>query len=392
VSILVDRSTRVVVQGVTGSAGSFHTEQMMAYGTQVVAGVTPGRGGTRFQGEVPIFNTIEQAVRETGANAAAIFVPPPFAADAILESADAGVPLLVAITEGIPVLDMVRVKRYLEGQPGVRLVGPNCPGVITPGQCKIGIMPGHIHRPGRIGVVSRSGTLTYEAVLQLTELGLGQSTAVGIGGDPVHGTNFVDVLRLFQADPDTDGVIMIGEIGGTEEARGADWAKRNMTKPIVGFIAGRTAPPGKRMGHAGAVISGGGDTAEAKMEAMTKAGIVVCDSPSKLGRAMKDLLAGRKPRAVTEPKGPARGAAKAPVQEAATAPARQAAPAPAKEAAKAPARQAAMASAKEAPPKQAAKGRTPEPAAKGAGKGRGKAPRPAPSAPPARGKGARRQG
>jgi len=319
VSILVDRNTRVVVQGITGSAGSFHTEQMIAYGTQVVAGVTPGRGGTRFQGEVPIFNTVEQAVRETGANAAAIFVPPPFAADAILESADAGVPLLVTITEGIPVLDMVRVKRYLEDQPGVRLIGPNCPGVITPGQCKIGIMPGHIHRAGRIGVVSRSGTLTYEAVLQLTELGLGQSTAVGIGGDPVHGTNFVDVLRLFQADPDTDGVIMIGEIGGTEEARGADWAKRNMTKPIVGFIAGRTAPPGKRMGHAGAVISGGGDTAEAKMEAMTRAGIVVCDSPSKLGRAMKELLGGRKPRAAAEPKGETRGgarsAAKAPAKE-----------------------------------------------------------------------------
>jgi len=310
VSILVDHNTRVVVQGITGSAGSFHSEQMIAYGTQVVAGVTPGRGGTRFQGEVPIFNTVTEAVKETGANAAAIFVPPPFAADAILESADAGVPLLVAITEGIPILDMVRVKRYLEDQAGVRLIGPNCPGVITPGQCKIGIMPGHIHRPGRIGVVSRSGTLTYEAVLQLTELGLGQSTAVGIGGDPVHGTNFVDVLRLFQADPDTDGVIMIGEIGGTEEARGADWVKKNMTKPVVGFIAGRTAPPGKRMGHAGAVISGGGDTAEAKMAAMTEAGIVVCDSPSKLGKAMKDLLAGRKARGREERRAEARPVAR----------------------------------------------------------------------------------
>jgi succinyl-CoA synthetase alpha subunit len=378
VSILVDRNTRVVVQGITGSAGSFHTEQMIAYGTQVVAGVTPGRGGTRFQGEVPIFNTIEQAVRETGANAAAIFVPPPFAADAILESADAGVPLLVAITEGIPVLDMVRVKRYLEDQPGVRLVGPNCPGVITPGQCKIGIMPGHIHRSGRIGVVSRSGTLTYEAVLQLTELGLGQSTAVGIGGDPVHGTNFVDVLRLFQADPDTDGVIMIGEIGGTEEARGADWAKRNMTKPIVGFIAGRTAPPGKRMGHAGAVISGGGDTAEAKMEAMTKAGIVVCDSPSKLGKAVKDLLAGRKPRGVAEPKAAEPKAAEPKAAARATAKAADKGPPPA------PAAPAGGAQ------KGAAKG-------KGTGKGDARAPkaaaaRPAAPARTAPGKGPRKQG
>jgi succinyl-CoA synthetase alpha subunit len=295
VSILVDRNTRVVVQGITGSAGSFHTEQMIAYGTQVVAGVTPGRGGTKFSGSVPIYNTVEQAVRETGANAAAIFVPPPYAADAILEAATAGIPLVVAITEGIPVLDMVRVKRFLQDQPGIQLLGPNCPGVITPGQCKIGIMPGHIHRAGRIGVVSRSGTLTYEAVMQLTRLGLGQSTAVGIGGDPVHGLDFKTVLELFQADPDTDGVIMIGEIGGNEEARGAEWIKKNMTKPVVGFIAGRTAPPGKRMGHAGAVISGGSDTAEAKMAIMRDAGILVCESPSTLGAAMKDLLAGRKP-------------------------------------------------------------------------------------------------
>ena len=299
-SILVDKNTRVLVQGITGSAGSFHTEQMMAYGTQVVAGVTPGRGGTKFQGQVPIFNTVEQAVRETGANAAAVFVPPPFAADAILEAADASVPLVVAITEGIPVLDMVRVRRFLQDQPGVRLIGPNCPGVITPAQCKIGIMPGHIHRPGRVGVVSRSGTLTYEAVLQLTALALGQSTAVGIGGDPVHGTDFIDVLRLFEADPDTEGVIMIGEIGGTEETRAAAWAKKNLTKPVVGFIAGRTAPPGKRMGHAGAVISGGADTAEAKMAAMRDAGMSVCDSPSVLGKAMKDLLSGKKGRAREE--------------------------------------------------------------------------------------------
>ncbi len=296
-SIFVDRNTRVLVQGITGSAGSFHAEQMVAYGTRVVAGMTPGRGGTRFQGTVPIFNTVEQAVRATGANAAAIFVPPPFAADSIIEAADAGIPLIVAITEGIPILDMVRVRRYLAECPDVRLIGPNCPGVITPGQCKIGIMPGHIHRPGRIGVVSRSGTLTYEAVLQLTQLGFGQSTAVGIGGDPVHGTDFVDCLQRFEGDPDTDGVIMIGEIGGTEETRGAAFVKKHMSKPVVGFIAGRTAPPGKRMGHAGAVISGGGDTAEAKMQAMADAGIAVCDGPHLLGQAMKDALARRRPRA-----------------------------------------------------------------------------------------------
>ena len=316
-SILVDRNTRVVVQGITGSAGSFHSEQMLAYGTRVVAGVTPGRGGTRFQGQVPIFNTVEQAVRETGANAAAIFVPPPFAADAILEAADAGVPLVVAITEGIPILDMIRVKRFLQDQAAVKLLGPNCPGIITPGQCKIGIMPGHIHRPGRIGVVSRSGTLTYEAVLQLTQLGLGQSTAVGIGGDPVHGLNFTEVMRLFQADPATDGVIMIGEIGGTEEARGAEWVKANMTKPVVGFIAGRTAPPGKRMGHAGAVISGGGDTAEAKMAIMRDAGIQVCESPSTLGKAMKEILSGKKPRGRQESRPAARDADAKPAAKAA---------------------------------------------------------------------------
>ena len=295
-SILVDKNTRVLVQGITGSAGSFHSEQMLAYGTRLVAGVTPGRGASRFQGKVPVFDTVQDAVKETGANASAIFVPPPFAADSIIEAAESGIPLVVCITEGIPILDMVRVRKYLAGRPGVRLLGPNCPGLITPGQCKIGIMPGHIHRPGRIGVVSRSGTLTYEAVLQLTQTGLGQTTAVGIGGDPVHGFDFIEVLRLFEADPDTDGVIMIGEIGGTEEARGAEWVKANMTKPVVGFIAGRTAPPGKRMGHAGAVISGGGDTAEAKMAIMRDAGIQVCESPSTLGKAMKELLSGKKPR------------------------------------------------------------------------------------------------
>jgi succinyl-CoA synthetase alpha subunit len=293
VSILVDKNTRVVVQGITGSAGSFHTEQMLAYGTQVVAGVTPGRGGTTFQKQVPIFHTVGEAVRQTGADAAAIFVPPPFAADAIIEAAEAGVRLAVTITEGIPILDMVRVRRYLSERPGIRLLGPNCPGLITPSECKIGIMPGHIHQPGRVGVVSRSGTLTYEAVKQLSSLGLGQSTAVGIGGDPVHGTDFVDVLRAFEADPDTDAVIMIGEIGGSEEEHGAAFVRDHMSKPVVGFIAGRTAPPGRRMGHAGAVISGSSGTAEAKIEAMREAGIVVCDGPHLLGSAMQAALKGR---------------------------------------------------------------------------------------------------
>ena len=303
-SVFVDRNTRVLVQGITGSAGSFHTEQMLAYGTHIVAGVTPGRGGTKFQGTVPIFQTVSSAVKATGANAAAVFVPPPFAADAIIESAEAGIPLIVAITEGIPVLDMIRVRRYLADRDGVRLVGPNCPGVITPGQCKIGIMPGHIHRPGRIGVVSRSGTLTYEAVKQLTDLGLGQSSAVGIGGDPVHGTDFVEVLSAFEADPETDAVIMIGEIGGNEEEKGAAFVRERMSKPVVGFIAGRTAPPGKRMGHAGAVISGGSGTADAKLEAMREAGISVCEGPHLLGRAMKDALARRGKTRPRPPAGP----------------------------------------------------------------------------------------
>jgi succinyl-CoA synthetase alpha subunit len=294
VSILVDRETRVLVQGITGAAGSFHAEQMLAYGTQVVAGVTPGRGGTRFLSHVPIFHTVESAVRATRADAAAIFVPPQGAADAIIEAAASGVRLIVAITEGIPILDMVRVRRFLSGVPGVRLIGPNCPGIITPDQCKIGIMPGHVHRPGRIGVVSRSGTLTYEAVKQLSDLGMGQSTAIGIGGDPVHGLGFLDVLEAFEADPGTDAVILIGEIGGSEEERAAEFVRASMKKPVVGFIAGRTAPPGKRMGHAGAVISGSSGTAQAKLVAFQEAGIHVCEAPHLLGEAMKAALASRR--------------------------------------------------------------------------------------------------
>jgi len=305
-SIFVDAQTRVVVQGITGSAGSFHAGQMLDYGTKVVAGVTPGRGGTVFQERVPVFDTVHEAVERTGATASVIFVPPPFAADAVLEAADAGIALVVCITEGVPILDMVRVRRFFEVTPRTRLIGPNCPGLISPDQCKIGIMPGHIHAPGRVGVVSRSGTLTYEAVKQLTDLGHGQSTAVGIGGDPVHGTSFVDCLARFEEDPRTEAVIMIGEIGGSEEARAATFVKEHMTKPVVGFIAGRTAPPGKRMGHAGAVISGGADTAEAKIAAMRDAGIVVCEGPHLLGQAMHDLLAGgsansRKTRARPRP-------------------------------------------------------------------------------------------
>ena len=288
-SILVDKNTRVLVQGITGSAGSFHTEQMVAYGTRVVAGVTPGRGGTTFQKQVPIFQTVAEAVRETGANAAAIFVPPPYAADAIMEAADAGVALVVAITEGIPVLDMVKVRRFLEGRP-TKLVGPNCPGVITPGECKIGIMPGHIHKKGPIGVLSKSGTLTYEAVGQLTALGIGQSTCVGVGGDPVGGLDFIDLLELYNADPATEGVILIGEIGGSAEQRAAAWIKANMKKPVAAFIAGRAAPPGKRMGHAGAIIAGGKGTAAEKIAAFEEAGVKVAPTPGDMGSTLKSLL------------------------------------------------------------------------------------------------------
>jgi succinyl-CoA synthetase alpha subunit len=296
VSIFVDRNTKVLVQGITGAAGSFHAEQMLAYGTRVVAGVTPGRGGTRFEQGPPIFDTVAEAVRETGANASVIFVPPPFAADAILEAAGAGIPLVVAITEGIPILDMVKVKRFLQDRPGVRLLGPNCPGVITPGQCKIGIMPGHIHRPGPVGIVSRSGTLTYEAVKQLSALGLGQSTAVGIGGDPVNGTDFVDCLSRFEADPETEAIVLIGEIGGSGEEWAAKYIQKNVTKPVVGFIAGRSAPPGRRMGHAGAVISGSSGTADAKIEALRAAGVVISQSPAGIGQAMQQVLSRRKAR------------------------------------------------------------------------------------------------
>ncbi|MGH8946901.1 MAG: succinate--CoA ligase subunit alpha [Acidimicrobiia bacterium] len=305
-SILVDKNTRVLVQGL-GSTGHFHTDKALAYGTQMVGGVHPSRAGTsfHFEGEtdpsgvpgredaysveLPVFATVKEAVAETGADASVIYVPPPFAADAIMEAVAAGLDLVVAITEGIPVADMVMVRLYMEGT-GTRLIGPNCPGVITPGECKIGIMPGYIHRRGRIGVVSRSGTLTYEAVHQLTQLGLGQTTAVGIGGDPVNGASFVEVLDLFEDDHETEGVIIIGEIGGTAEEEAAEFVAKEMTKPVAGFIAGTTAPPGKRMGHAGAIVSGGSGTAEAKIEALTGAGIVVADTPSGMGEAMRRAL------------------------------------------------------------------------------------------------------
>jgi succinyl-CoA synthetase alpha subunit len=276
------------VQGITGKEGTFHTKQMVEYGTNVVGGVTPGKGGTTHEG-IPVFNTVADAVKEAGANASVIYVPPSFAADAVMEAADAGIPVVVCITEGIPTLDMVRVKEYLKDKQ-TRLIGPNCPGIISPGKCKIGIMPGHIHREGNIGVVSRSGTLTYEAVGQLTALGMGQSSAIGIGGDPIVGTTHVDALRLFQADDETIGIVMIGEIGGTAEEEAAAFAKENVTKPIVAFIAGQTAPPGRRMGHAGAIIAGGKGTAAEKMKALADAGIHVVKSPADIGTAMKEAL------------------------------------------------------------------------------------------------------
>lgn len=287
-SILVNKDTKVICQGITGEQGTFHTRQMVAYGTRMVGGVTPGKGGTDVDG-IPVFDTVGDAVIKTGANASVIYVPAGFAADAIMEAVDAGIELVVCITEGIPVMDMVRVRRFMEGKKS-RLVGPNCPGVITPDQCKIGIMPGHIHKAGSVGVVSRSGTLTYEAVDQLTRLGLGQSTCVGIGGDPVNGTNFIDVLELFQKDPATSAIVMIGEIGGTAEEEAAEFIRENVTKPVVGYIAGATAPKGKRMGHAGAIISGGKGTAEEKFEAMQKAGIKITRSTAEIGKSMMEAL------------------------------------------------------------------------------------------------------
>lgn len=290
-SILVNKNTRVITQGITGATGQFHTRACREYGTQMVAGVVPGKGGIDFEG-IPIFDTVDQARRETGANATVIYVPPPFAADAILEAAAAGVELIICITEGIPVLDMVKVARYLRDSTS-RLIGPNCPGIITPGECKIGIMPGYIHKPGDIGVVSRSGTLTYEAVHQLTKLGLGQSSCIGIGGDPIVGTSHIDALRLFNEDPKTRAIIMIGEIGGTAEEEAAEFIKENVKKPVVAFIAGQTAPKGRRMGHAGAIISGGRGTAADKIAALKAAGIRVAMSPAELGSTMKDLLDGK---------------------------------------------------------------------------------------------------
>ncbi|TFE02744.1 succinate--CoA ligase subunit alpha [Jeotgalibacillus salarius] len=287
-SVFIDKNTKVLVQGITGSTALFHTKQMLEYGTQIVAGVTPGKGGNEVEG-VPVFNTVEEAVKATGANVSVIYVPAPFAADAILECVDAELDMAICITEHIPVVDMVKVKRYMEGRK-TRLVGPNCPGVITPDECKIGIMPGYIHTKGHVGVVSRSGTLTYEAVHQLSEEGIGQSTAVGIGGDPVNGTNFIDALEAFNNDPETEAVIMIGEIGGTAEEEAAEWVKANMTKPVVGFIGGATAPPGKRMGHAGAIISGGKGTAEEKIRVMNECGIAVAETPSVMGETLIKVL------------------------------------------------------------------------------------------------------
>lgn len=289
-SILVNKDSRVIVQGITGSEGTFHATQMMEYGTNVVAGVTPGKGGqVVLDGKVPVFNSVEEARSETNANVSIIFVPPPFAAEAIIEASDAGVKIVVCITEGVPVHDMVKAKRIID-QSGTRLIGPNCPGIITVDECKLGIMPGFICKKGNVGVLSKSGTLTYEAIGQLVNVGLGQSTALGIGGDPIIGTTMIDALKLFEADSETNGVVLIGEIGGQMENEAARWVKENMTKPVVGFIAGRTAPPGRRMGHAGAIVSGGDDTAEAKMRIMTECGIAVCESVAEIGDKMKAAL------------------------------------------------------------------------------------------------------
>jgi succinyl-CoA synthetase alpha subunit len=289
-SVLVNKNTRLVCQGITGKSGAFHASQCRAYGTNLVAGVTPGKGGQKFEDAVPIFDTVEQAVKATGADATMIFVPPPGAADAILEAADAGIKLIVAITEGVPVIDMAKVVRALKNYPGVRLIGPNCPGIITPGECKIGIMPGYIHKRGKVGLVSRSGTLTYEAVWQTTNLGLGQTTCIGIGGDPVNGTSFVDALKMFQDDPETEAILMMGEIGGDAEEQAAAFVKQYVKKPVAAFIAGQTAPPGKRMGHAGAIISGSSGKASDKIAALKAANIVVAESPADMGAAVKRAL------------------------------------------------------------------------------------------------------
>ncbi|MDM8161372.1 succinate--CoA ligase subunit alpha [Labilibaculum sp. K2S] len=289
-SVLVDKNTKLVVQGITGSEGAFHTQQMIEYGTNVVAGVTPGKGGQLFMDKIPIHNTMRGAVAKTGANASVIFVPPPFAADAIMEAAEAGIALVVCITEGIPTLDMLKVHEYLKKYPKTTLIGPNCPGVITPGEAKIGIMPGFIHKPGTIGIISRSGTLTYEAVHQLCEAGLGQSTAIGIGGDPIIGTKHIDAVKLLNADPKTEAIVLIGEIGGSDEEDAAAYIAKHVEKPVVAFIAGQTAPPGKRMGHAGAIIAGGKGTAEEKMKALAAAGIHVVKSPADIGKKMKEVL------------------------------------------------------------------------------------------------------
>jgi succinyl-CoA synthetase alpha subunit len=288
-SILVDKNTRLLVQGITGSSGAFHANGCMEYGTNVVAGVTPGKGGLMFEGKVPVFDTVYEARQQTGCNATMIFVPAAFAADAILEAADAGVELVVCITEGIPVMDMMRVKTVLKEKKS-RLIGPNCPGIITPGQCKIGIMPGYIHKPGKIGVISRSGTLTYEAVWQLTQRGYGQSTCIGIGGDPINGTSHLDAVQLFSEDPETDAIILIGEIGGTAEEEAALWIKEHYDKPVAAFIAGATAPPGRRMGHAGAIVSGGKGTAAGKIEALREAGIAVAETPASMGDTLIKIL------------------------------------------------------------------------------------------------------
>jgi succinyl-CoA synthetase alpha subunit len=288
-SIIVDENNRIVVQGITGKEGSFHTGQMIEYGTKVVAGVTPGKGGEKFMENVPVFNTVKEAVKETGATVSAIFVPPAFTPDAIYEAADSGIETIVCITEGVPALDMLAVYDYLQTTSS-RLIGPNCPGVISPEKCKVGIMPGFIHRKGSIGVISRSGTLTYEAVDQITKIGMGQSTCIGIGGDPVIGTKFIDALKLFKNDEQTEAVVLIGEIGGTAEEEAAEWIKANFNKPVVAFIAGRTAPPGKRMGHAGAIISGGKGTADEKMKALESAGITVCESPAVIGETVAKIL------------------------------------------------------------------------------------------------------